>query len=362
MSKLNLSARPLNLKLKYPFTISRGSMTHAKNVLVTIRFDDMVAYGEAAPSPYYGEDQSSVINFIQNFSKHRSIEDYIMNVQKLCDDLNEYNLLQGGFSSSARLALEMAFWDLVGKINNKSLYQFFFQDDPFIRNGNGYKLPQTSFTIGLDNLMIIEEKVKDAISQGYKILKIKLGRGYDEDIRILNTIKQLTADHECLLRIDANGGWDLDTAKRFLQILPEYNVELLEQPLKKGSLNHLAKILDESPVPIFVDEDCMVGNDVELIATKAHGINIKLMKTGSIIEAFRTINLARCYKLKVMLGCMIESSCAISAAVHLSPLVDYVDLDGHLLLDIDPFSGLSLTDNRIIPSLEPGLGIEFSNN
>jgi len=361
MPKLNLSARPLNLKLKYPFTISRGSMTQAKNVLVSIRFDDMVAYGEAAPSMYYGEDQSSVIKFIQAFVKHRPIDDYIMNIQKLSDDLTSFNLTQGGFSSSARLATEMAFWDLVGKINNKSLYQFFFQDDPFIKNGNGYKLPQTSFTIGLDNVMVIEEKVNDALARGYNILKIKLGRGYEEDLRILDTIQNVVKDRKCTLRVDANGGWNLETTKRFLDILPKYKVELLEQPLPKGKLNELATILESSPIPIFVDEDCMSGNDVEKIAGKAHGVNIKLMKTGSIIEAFKTINLAKCYKLKVMLGCMIESSCAISAAVHLSPMADYLDLDGHLLLDYDPFSGLILEKNKLVPSFEPGLGVEFAD-
>lgn len=361
MPKIDVSVRPLNLKLKYPFTISRGSMTFANNVLVVLKFDDIVAYGEAAPSLYYGEDQNTVLTFIQSFLKHHPLENYLMNIQGLSDDLNKFNLKRGGFSSTARLALEMAYWDLIGKINKKSLYQFFFQNDPFVKNGNGFKIPQTSLTIGLDNLLVTEEKISNALDAGYNILKIKLGKGYEEDFHVLNLIKNLTKDRSCSLRVDANGGWSLETAKRFLDILPSYNVELLEQPLAKGSLNQLVTILNDSPIPIIVDEDCMVGNDVELIATKAHGVNIKLMKTGSILEAFKTINLAKRYNLKVMLGCMIESSCAIAAAVHLSPLADYVDLDGHLLLDYDPFSGLNLENNKIVPSFNPGLGVEFAD-
>ena len=144
--------------------------------------------------------------------------------------------------------------------------------------------------------------------------------------------------------------------------MKDFNVELVEQPLPKGQAYLLSSLLHESPVPIFVDEDCILSKDIESLAGKVHGVNIKLMKSGSIIEAFNMINLARSYNLKVMLGCMIESSCSISAAVHLSPLADYVDLDGHLLLEHDPFSGLYIKNNKIIPSFEPGLGVSLSTN
>ena len=145
-----------------------------------------------------------------------------------------------------------------------------------------------------------------------------------------------------------------------LDVLPSYRVELLEQPLPKGSVKLLSTISNKSPVPIFVDEDCMVSRDIESLAGKVKGVNIKLMKSGSIIEALNMINLAKSYNLKIMLGCMIESSCAISAAVSLSPMADYIDLDGHLLLENDPFSGLSFQNNKIIPSFEPGLGVDLA--
>ncbi len=363
MSKIKLNTRPLNLKLKYPFGISRGSISYATNILVALHFGDIVAYGEAAPSSYCGEDQNTVIKFVNDFIREKSTEEYIANIHKLKDDLSYFSSNVFCLSApAARVALEMAFWDLIGKINNKSLYQYFFQeDDPFVVNGNGLKhLPQTSFTIGLDNLLVIEQKVKEAIISGYKILKIKLGYGYEQDLNILKKINEIIKDYACILRVDVNGGWDLETTKKMLDVLPGYKVEILEQPLPKGSVRLLSDIYEKSSVPIFVDEDCMVSRDVESLAGKVHGINIKLMKSGSIIEALNMINLAKSYNLKIMLGCMIESSCAISAAVSLSPFVDYVDLDGHLLIENDPFCGLSFQNNKIIPSFEPGLGVDLA--
>lgn len=357
MSKINTIVRPFNLKLKHPFGISRGTITYAKNVLVTLIYGDLIAYGEAAPSTYYGEDQNTVIDFINGFIKNKSAEDYLTNIKKLRDDLNFYAANNFRASApSARAAIEMAFWDLIGKIDNKSLSEFFFQDDPFLTNGNS--IPKTSFTIGLDNLLVMQEKTKEAIALGYKILKIKLGLGYDEDTNILKAISPYTKEASCILRVDANGGWDIDTTQKMLDLLPSYNVELLEQPLPRGR-TYMLSLLQNPQIPIFVDEDCLVSSDIELLLGKVSGINIKLMKSGSLIEAYNMIHLAKSYNLKVMLGCMIESSCAISAAVHLSPAVDYVDLDGHLLLEHDPFCGLTLEDNRILPSFEVGLGVKL---
>ncbi len=365
MPIVTVTPRPFNLKLKYPFGISRGTIDYARNVLVTVHFGDLCGFGEAAPSLYYGEDQEYVIKFINSFMRHKAPEEYLTNIQKLKNDLDSFSLtIFDSSCPSARVALEMAFWDLIGKINNKSMYQFIFKDDPFIsNNGHEYKnLSPTSFTIGLDKLLVIEEKVKNAVKSGYKILKIKLGLGYEDDVNILKTVKNALNGDKCILRVDANGGWDIETTKRMLDILPEYKVELLEQPLRKGQLRNLAEIFNTSPIPVFIDEDCMVSGDIEAVCGKAHGINIKLMKSGSILETLNMISLARAYNLKIMLGCMIESSCSISAAVHLSPYADYVDLDGHLLLEHDPFVGLYMKDNKIIPSLEPGLGVALSSD
>lgn len=359
MSKITVNARPFNLKLKYPFGISRGTIDYARNVLVTLNFGDLYGFGESAPSQYYGEDQEHVIKFINSFVKRRSLEEYLTNIKKLKEDLNSFSMtIFDSSCPSAKVALEMAFWDLMGKINNKSVYQFIFKDDPFLSNNGN----ETSFTIGLDKLVVIEEKVKAALRFGHRILKVKLGLGFEEDLNILKAIHNIVKDHSCILRVDANGGWDIETTRKMLDILPEYKVELLEQPLRKGQIRLLSQVFETSPIPIVLDEDCMVSGDVESVTGKAHGINIKLMKTGSIFEALDMINLAKAYNLKIMLGCMIESSCSISAAVHLSPLADYVDLDGHLLLEHDPFSGLYIKNNKIIPSFEPGLGVSLSTN
>ena len=361
MSKLKLNIRPLSLKLKYPFSISRNTIHYANNVLVTLSYAEHVAFGESAPSVYYGEDQDTVRKYLNDFIKGKAIEEYVTNIKKLNNDLEYFskNLFRRS-CPSARAALDMAIWDLVGKLDNKPLYQFFFEDEPFLENGHKNKLPLTSYTIGLDDLLTVESKIKTALSSGYEILKIKLGNGMDYDLSVLNKVKELTADKKCKVRVDANGAWDLETTKKMFDVLPKYDIEFLEQPLPRGDIDELATIYSSSPVPIFVDEDCMASGDIESLAGKVHGINIKLMKCGGILEALNMINLARAYNLKVMIGCMIESSCAISAAVHLSPLADYVDLDGHLLLAEDPFTGLVLKNNKVIPSLEPGLGVALS--
>ncbi|MBI3307991.1 MAG: dipeptide epimerase [Candidatus Melainabacteria bacterium] len=366
MSNVTLTARPFNLRLRYPFGISRGTLHIANNVLVTLYFGDYIAYGEAAPSGFYGENQKSVIEFIKAFSKNRTFDKYLTNINSLKEDLDSFNLnisqqLRSSiFSYSARVCLEMAFWDLIGKIQKRPLCEFFFPGNPFALKQGLSKIKPTSFTIGLDKISMIKEKVEEAKNKEFSILKIKLGLGFDEDLNILDTIKNEMNGYSYTLRVDANGGWSVETTKKMLDYLPKYNVEVLEQPLHRGRFNELVKLKGITNIPIIVDEDCLTASDIESLAGKVDGINIKLMKSGSIIEALDMISLAKAYNLKVMLGCMIESSCSIAAAAHLSPLVDYVDLDGHLLLAQDPFSGLSLEDSRVIPSMEDGLGVTYT--
>lgn len=367
MSKIILTARPLNLRLKYPFGISRSSSPIAKNVLVTVHFDDLIGYGEAAPSAFYGEDQNSVIDFVKSFGRNRCMDEYLTNIQKLKSDLDNFtlsfsnNLSSSLFSYSARASIEMAFWDLIGKVQKKPLFEFFFTSNPFCKSNDKHEIPPTSYTIGLDSLSIVEEKIRYALNKGFTILKIKLGKNVDDDIVILRAVKKLTSDTRCKLRLDVNGGWDFETAKKMIDIISEFNnIEILEQPLPKGKIQKHASLVPISKVPIILDEDCVSIQDIEKLAGKVNGVNIKLMKAGSLIEAFEMTKLAKSYNLKVMIGCMVESSCAISAAVHLSPLVDYVDLDGHLLLEKDPFFGLILEENRVLPSLNDGLGVELA--
>lgn len=361
MPKVTLHARELILKLKTPFGISRGTTSTANNVLVTVSFSDYVGYGEAAPSAFYGESQSSVIEFINSFVKNRRLEDYLTNLKLLREDLNSFDLSSNRafksnlFSASARLAIELAFWDLYGKIKKKPVYECLMNINPFINS----VIPYTSFTVPIDRLNVMQDNALFALKNKFKILKIKLGLGYTEDLKILDAIKQVCSDYEYSIRVDANCGWDLSTAQKMLEILPDYHVELIEQPLPRGNLDKIKILFDTSPIPIILDEDCINISDIELIATKAHGVNIKLNKVGSLFNALEMIKLAKDYNLKIMLGCMIESSCSISAAVSLSPLVDYVDLDGHLLITNDPFEGLIIENGKILPSFDDGLGITF---
>jgi len=363
MSKLSLTARPLNLKLRYPFGLSRGISILARNVLITLKFDETEGYGEAAPTIFYGEDQKSALEFIESFAKNRSLDKYLTNISNLKEDLDNFNLSIGRslksnlFSYSARVGIEIAFWDLIGKINKKPLFECLFSSNPFASRKNNGGLPPTSYTIAIDDLSVIKGKTQEAVNKGFNILKIKLGLGYEKDIEILKTVSECKNGNDFKLRVDANCGWDIETTKKMLDVLPEYNVELLEQPLPKGQSHLLSKLNGKSPIPIIVDEDCAKLSDIESLAGLVDGVNIKLMKTGSLFEALDMINLAKSYNLKIMIGCMIESSCSISAAVHLSPLADYIDLDGHLLIDNDPFTGLILEKNRVLPSFGDGLGI-----
>ena len=291
MSGINLNTRPLNLKLKHPFGLSRGITHIAKNVLVTLAFEDYMAYGEAAPSAYYGEDQKSVMEFINAFAKNRSLDPYLTNINMLKEDMNAFNLSMNRtvnsnlFSYSARLALEIAFWDLIGKINNKPTFECLFNTNPFLEKKNNGGLPSTSYTIAIDEIPIMEAKTKEALKKGFNVLKIKLGLGFDKDMEILNTVSEAAKDQNYILRVDANGGWDLETTKKFVDILPEYNVDLIEQPLRKGASHELAGVVQHSTIPIIVDEDCMNISDIESLAGNVHGVNIKLMKTGSVIDA-----------------------------------------------------------------------------
>ena len=249
-----------------------------------------------------------------------------------------------GIQGSAKAALDMALLDLEGKRRGLTAAEVLGVPEGVP--------PVTSFSIGIDDVETIRAKVLAA--KGYGILKIKLGT--DHDGAIIDAVRSVT---DQTLRVDANEGWkDPETALRQIERLAGQGVELIEQPLPAGRLEEVAWMRERSLLPIFADEDVMNSRDIPRLAAAYHGINIKLMKAGGPREAWRMIQLARTHGLKVMLGCMIESSCGISAAAHLSGAVDFVDLDGHLLLALDPFSGLRLEEGRVRSSRAPGLGVQ----
>jgi L-Ala-D/L-Glu epimerase len=244
--------------------------------------------------------------------------------------------------SSAEAAVDMALFDLAGQRLGVPVYELLGLDPSHT--------PQTSFTIGLDTPEVVVRKVREAAA--YPILKVKMGS--DDDREVLQAVRDNTS---ATLRVDANEGWTPAGALERLEWLHGLGVEFVEQPLPAGMLEETRELRRRSPLPFFADESVHRAADIPALAGAFDGINIKLMKCGGLAEALRMIATARAHGLRVMLGCMIESSLAITAAAHLSPLVDTADLDGNLLLDRDPFVGATVREGRLVLPDAPGLGV-----
>jgi L-alanine-DL-glutamate epimerase-like enolase superfamily enzyme len=333
---VNLKTSKLELNLKHTFRISRESSDVRNNVLVEIEHQGLTGLGEAAPSPHYNESADSVIESLSRFS----MDDY--DDVFLLEDILNHAVEMLAPNWSAISALDMALHDLVGKKLGVPLYQLW--------GLNPAKTPQTSFTIGIADIPEIQKKTREAAD--FPILKVKLGT--DNDEAIINAIREIT---DKPIRVDANAAWkDVEEAKTKIEWLAGMGIEFVEQPMPERSAD-MRQLKQQSPLPLFSDEDSRRPEDVPLLVESFHGINIKLNKCGGLREALKMIHIARSLNLKVMLGCMIESSLGITAASHLLPLVDYADLDGHLLIHDDPFSGAEFQGGYLrIPTL-PGIGI-----
>lgn len=331
-----LSAKTIRLDLIHPFRISRSVSAYKENVLVSLSDGAFTGMGEAAPSAYYGQDAVSA---------HAALvrPDVILPTDPFDLEIGDKRLrtaLPG--QSAACAAIDMALHDLAGRRLGIPLYRWFGLDPT--------RAPLTSFTIGIDDPETIEKKLREAAS--FPILKVKLGT--ERDLEILKTVRTAT---NATLRVDANAGWSRERAKEMVRLLPDFDVELVEQPLPPDDRDGLRMLRDISPVPIFLDESIQVSSDIPRFAGCMDGVNIKLMKCGGLREALRLIHTARAHGLRVMIGCMIESSVAITAAAHLSPLTDHADLDGHLLIANDPFEGVKVREGRLILPDRPGLGV-----
>ena len=338
MSRFKLEFEKLELIPSHPFTIARGTKETVPNVLIKLTANGVTGLGEAGPNRRYNEDADSVIAFLRQLST--SFFDEIKSAVVLRDKLQQIDQPV----QSAKTAVEMAWLDWWGKNQGKPLWKLW--DAP------SQTTPPTSFTIGLDAIDVMQQKVEGA--KDYPILKVKLGTDRDEEI-----IKGIREVSDQVIRVDANEGWkDLDTAKQAIRFLADQNVEFIEQPMPSSCKEELVQLKEWSPLPIIADESFVGREYMDEIADQFDGINIKLQKVGSLVEAFKLIEKARERHLKVMIGCMIESSLGISAGALLGIWADYVDLDGHLLISNDPFSGLTLTDDkRIKLSNAPGLGV-----
>ncbi len=335
---MKLSFYRFDLKLKHPFTIARGSRTVEPVVIVQLEHDGIVGYGEAAPSKRYGEDENTVQVFLSKIDLRRFESPFeLESISKYMDGLAEGNY-------SAKAAIDIALHDWIGKKLDIPLYRYWGLDKT--------KTPVTSFTIGIDKPEVIEKKIEEA--QEFPILKIKLGGDNDEEI--MRTIRKATPK---TLRVDANEGWKTrEVAMEKIKWLEQEGVEFVEQPMPASDLAGVAWVRERVNLPLVADESCIRLQDVPRLINAYDGINIKLMKCTGLREAIKMIHTARSCGLKVMLGCMIETSVAITAAAHLSPLADYADLDGSVLTTNDPFEGVRFERGKLVLPDRPGLGVK----
>jgi len=333
-----LEVKTRRLFLQHTWTISRNSSDYKDNVFVKIEKDGVTGYGEAAPNIRYGEDSEKTTDRINN------IKDM---VEKF--DLWQYSELKDEIFKSitdqncARCAVDMALMDWVAKKLQVPLYKFWGLDKS--------KTPLTSFSIGIDTTEVIKQKVREA--EKYPVLKIKVGKENDEEI--LEAVRSVT---DKPIRVDANEGWKTkEKALEKIKWLKTMGVEFIEQPMPSDMIKETRWLRDRVDMPIVADEAVKTAADIPKLSEAYDGINIKLMKAGGVQEAMRMIHLAKALDMKIMLGCMIESSVAISAGAHLSPLVDWADLDGNLLIKDDPFTGAKVEKGKLILSDKPGLGV-----
>ena len=335
---MKLNFYPYTINLKEQFTLSLSSRTTTPAVMVEIENDGLIGYGEASLPPYLPEDQKSVIEFLKkvNLSTYKTPADINL-ILDYVNNLSERN-------NAAKAAIDIALHDLAAKQKNIPLYQYL--------NVGKRKDIYTSFTIGITESEKIKQKI-DAASE-YKFLKVKLGTLNDKEI--VSTIRE---DTDKPLFVDVNQGWtDKHFALDMISWLSEQNVILIEQPLPNEKFEDTKWLMERSSIPIIADEAVQGLSDLEKIKDIYSGVNIKLMKAGGIRQAYRMMQRAKELNLKIMLGCMTETSCAITAASHLSSLADWVDMDGAELISNDLFTGMKIKNGAIIIPDMPGIGVE----
>ena len=333
---MKITAYSFNLKFRHPFTISKGTKTHQPTLVVEMEHLGRKGYGEAPAITYYDITVEKMVEDLER--KKAMIEKFAFT------EPDRYwhflhHLLPG--NPFLVCALDMAAWDLFGQLANKPLHQMW--------RGDTSKNPLTDYTIGIDSTDRMVEKMKE---RPWPIYKIKVGTA--DDIAV---VKALREQSDAILRVDANAAWDLETAMLIIPQLKELGVEFVEQPLAKDNWEGMKTLFLESPLPLYADEACVMEGDVDKCKDHFHGINIKLTKCSGITAARRMIARARELDLKVMIGCMNESTIGSAAIAHLLPFIDHVDMDGPLLLEEDLATGISYDAGKISYSGKPGLGI-----
>lgn len=335
--KFTLRYRPYTLRLKHVFTVATASRSTTPAVLTELEFEGITGYGEAAMPPYLGESQESVLAFLDKVDLSGFNDPFLTaDILRYVDSIAPKN-------TAAKAAVDIALHDLLGKIMNQPWHR--------IWGFNAADAPYTSFTIGIDTAEVVRQKVREA--EPYKILKVKLG--LDTDKMMIDTIREVTDKPLCA---DVNQGWkNRENALEMTHWLADRGVVFLEQPMPKEQVDDNAWLTENSPIPTIADEAVQRLSDVRKAFGVYNGVNIKLMKCTGMREAHQMAELAKALDMKVMLGCMTETSCAISAAAQLAPIADWADLDGALLTSNDIYRGMEVVDGKVTLSDRPGIGI-----
>jgi L-alanine-DL-glutamate epimerase-like enolase superfamily enzyme len=335
--KLTLSLKHFKLELKYPFTISRSTRTHQDTVIVSISDGVNTGYGEAIPYPFYRITLEKLADSLQKATP--LIVDAYNYTPETFWQLIEPELKDNYF---ALCGLDCAFWDYYAKSSNRTTRSYFTNEVQ--------TPPMSNYTIGIDTLEVMKQKI---FEQPWPVYKIKLGT--EQDVEIIKQLRRVT---DAVFRVDANCAWTVDETLQNAIELKELGVEFLEQPLHQDNWEGMKTLKKKCVLPIIADESCQRFDDVEQCAEAFHGINIKLMKCGGITPALKMIELARQKGIKVMAGCMAESSVGISNLCQISPLLDYIDADGAMLMKNDTAKGVVLEYGNIIFSNKNGSGID----
>ncbi len=337
-ARMKMRFFPYELQLRHVFTVASFSRKTTPDVQVEIEYDGFIGYGEASMPPYLGQSVETVTAFLQKvdleqFSDPFQIDDILAYVDSLSEG-----------DSAAKAAVDIALHDLVGKLMGQPWYR--------IWGLNPLKTPNTTFTIGIDTPEVVREKTRECADR-FKILKVKVGGPNDKEM--IRTIREVTS---LPIAVDANQGWkDRDHALEMIHWLHKNGVVMIEQPLPAAQIDDAAWLTERSPLPIFADEAIQRLRDIPSIKGAYTGINIKLMKCTGMREAWKMATYAHAEGMRVMIGCMTETSCACSAAAQLSPLADFADLDGNLLISNDRFEGMTVVDGKITLPDRPGIGL-----
>jgi L-alanine-DL-glutamate epimerase-like enolase superfamily enzyme len=328
-----------DLPFRYPFTISRGTKTHQPTLIVELEHFGIKGYGEAPAITYYDITVEKMIEQLE--SKKTFVEKFAFTEPE-----RYWHYLHHLFPGNPFLvcALDIAAWDVYGKMKRKPLYKLWDLDNS--------KNPITDYTIGIDTIEKMVQKMKE---KPWPIYKVKVGT--ENDIEMVKALRQNT---DAILRVDANAGWTTEQALEKIPLLKELGVELVEQPLAKDNWEGMKVLYQRSSLPLFADESCALENEVEKCHGFFHGINIKLTKCSGITPARRMIKKARELNMQVMIGCMNETTIGTAAIAHLLPLLDHVDMDGPLLLAKDVATGITYGNGQVIYSDLPGLGVSFN--